>query len=210
MHRHLILLLSSLAVLVPCAAQVSLEERKLLLDQQRLDFEQSKSALDRAEEKHKDLLSAISIGIPILLAVGAYVYQSVTKRGDEKLAFQLKAAELIMASRDTGQVRGKALLLAALFPNRLDAVHKALTEEKALPYFGRTNETREFLLEMLAKYPASREEIIRGWAILFPWDGVPDWNTDEDRRKSYKWFEALKADTLLNKNSRGRTESDSV
>jgi hypothetical protein len=182
--------------------QLEIEQRKLSLDRERFTFEQNKYERDHSLETLKTFATVLSLAIPLMAAVVAYILQVRTRRQDEALAFQLKAAEIIMASRDTGQAKGKAELLTRLFPGRLVGVEQALKEPGQYPYFGRSNETREEMLKLLAKYPESRADIIRAWAILFPWDsGKAEWDKKSGpERSTYKWLDKLRDDGELNQN----------
>ena len=106
-----------------------------------------------------------------------------------------------MNARDTNQAKRKAEMLVMLFPGRLGALEAALQQEP-FPFFGRSLETREELLSILAQHPESRSDISRAWEILFPWDSTDSgWANKSGAEKStYKWLDELKNDKILNQN----------
>jgi hypothetical protein len=119
---------------------------------------------------------------------------------NESLQFKLKAAEIAMAARDSSQVAQKAAILKALFPEELKGFDPGEFDPKKFP-FSESVERRERLIELLAQHPNSRQEIIRAWALLYPWEARGDWGKLPDEQKSaYRWFEELQRDDTLNRN----------
>ena len=207
------LLLSSLATVnraVPAKAPPEKPSSQDALEKRRLDLEEKKVALDAdklAHEKAQDdrnfelekqklrwtsLSITLSISVPLFLGVIAYGLQVHFQKKGDQLQFKLKAADIVMAARDTNQVKAKAELLNKLFPKNLKFDLQQLDPSKSL--FSDTITMRERLLSLLAENPESRKEIIRAWEIMFPWDAKPD----EDG--SPRWFVALREDSLVNAN----------
>jgi hypothetical protein len=203
-------------------SQPNIEERKLTIEQAKLDWEKQLDQarfdwtrkLDQAKfdsDKEKDsrnfnleflkaALTAMSIGIPLLLGLVAYRGQIKTQMLNESLQFKLKAAEIAMNARDANQVQAKAAILKALFENELKTFDPSTFEPKDYP-FSRSVEARESLVTLLASNPASRKEIIEAWGIVFPWDGNAQWNDlPPEQRKKYRWFDQLRKSGDVNQN----------
>ena len=99
------------------------------------------------------IATVLSLAVPLMGILAAYMFQAWSQRKQEALQFQLKAAEIVMEARDTNQATRKAALLTTLFPGRpLRTLETALKGQK-YPYFGRSLEAREELLKLLAQYP---------------------------------------------------------
>jgi flagellar biosynthesis/type III secretory pathway M-ring protein FliF/YscJ len=181
--------------------KLSLDERRFQLDTKRFEFEKAKYERDRGLEWGKAWAAIGSVLVTLGVGLSAYLFQIRTRKRDEALQFQLKAAEIVMDARDTNQARRKAEFLTQLFRDRLDPLDKALKAEH-FPFFGRSQETKEDLLKVLAQHPESRSDIIRAWEILFPWDSTDSrWATKSDAEKNaYRWFDELKKDETLNQN----------
>jgi hypothetical protein len=138
--------------------------------------------------------------VPLALGLLAYIIQIFIQRRNEKLQFKLKAAEIAMAARDSSQVAQKAEILKALFPKELKGFEPGEFDPKRFP-FSESVERRERLIALLAEYPSSRKEIIRAWALVFPWDARASWGRlTPDERNAYRWFEELQKDDTLNRN----------
>ena len=178
-----------------------LDERRLVLDRERFAFEQKKYDRDHGLEWGKAWAAIGSVLATLAVAVSAYIFQLRTRKRDEALQFQLKAAEIVMDARDTTQARRKAEFLTKLFPGPLSLLDTALKAQN-FPFFGRSVETREDLLKVLAQHPESRSEIIRAWEILFPWDSTDSgWANKSDAEKNtYRWFDELKKDRTVSQN----------
>ena len=170
----------------PAWAIEEVDREKLALERERLAFDKEKYQRDHALERKKAFGTIASLAVPLVAAVVAYVLQLFSRRHDATLQFQLKAAELVMDSRDTEQARSKAEFLTRLFPGRVGAI---ATGKEPLPYFGPTMERREELLRLLAQYPETRGDIVRAWEILFPWN------------EKHDWFQKLKNETTLSRNT---------
>jgi hypothetical protein len=203
--------------------RMDLEERRLALEREKLTHEQEKSVRDFALEREKLRWTSVSISlsiiVPLILGVGAYgvqiwlhganeKLQLKSKEDNERLQFKLKAAEIAMNSRDSNQVEAKARMLKALFGTELSGFDPSHFNPKEYA-FSQSVESRERLLVLLAENPASREQIIRAWGIMFPWDGDHDWSTKKDpEKKSYRWLEKLQKDPLVNTNTPEKVEPE--
>jgi hypothetical protein len=126
---------------------------------------------------------------------------------NESLQFKLKAAEIAMAARDSSQVAQKADILKALFPEELAEFEPKRFDPKQFP-FSESVERRERFVALLAQYPSSRKEIIRAWALLFPWDAASWGRLTPEEKSNYRWFEELQKDDTLTRNRPSDTPSD--
>jgi hypothetical protein len=113
--------------------------------------------------------------------------------------FKLKAAEIAMTARDSNQVAAKAALLKALFPKELEGFEPENVDLKQFPFSGSV-EMRERLIALLAENPGSRAEIIRFWALMFPWDRQEWDNLKPEEKRKYKWLDKLEQDIPLTQN----------
>jgi len=203
--------MSAAAPIADVKQQGSVEAQRLILDRERLAFDQDlgnrRLAVDKEKyeqdhrlEQQKYFWSIASIAGAVIAWAAAYYFQIRTRRKEEALQFELKAAEIVMNARDTNEAKNKADLLTMLFPGRLNGLQ--LLRKKEFPYFGRSVERREDLLKLLGQYPNSRADIIRAWEIFFPWDSeATGWSKKTDGEKGrYKWFDELKKDAAVNQN----------
>jgi hypothetical protein len=173
------------------------EERRLDLDKRKLEQETLNHKENLEMENKKSVWTAVAVAGPLVLGIGAYLVQIFIQRRNEALQFKLKAVEMAMGAKDSRQIERKAKILKALFPKELTGFEPKDPELKEFS-FGQSVERRERLIALLAEYPSSREEIIRAWGLLFPWDTKASWG-DEDRER-YRWFVEIQKDDKLNRN----------
>ena len=185
--------------LLASKASSTIESQRLALDRERLAFERQKYERDSILEQRKMWATVASVFVPFSLGVLAYWAQALAQRKQERLQFQLKAAELIMDARDTTEVKRKAELLKKLFPERLKDLK---LDEKRYPSFSRSQETRLELLKLFAEFPETRGDVLRAWGMLFPWESERSgWSAKEQTEKDeYRWFDELSADKTLSQN----------
>ena len=121
-------------------------------------------------ERLKAWLTAGSIVATVGAAIVTYASTEAAQRRQAVDAFQLKAAEIAMASRTPWEAKGKMSALAALFPGMLsDSLARAFDPESQ----GWGRESRRELLAFLAAEPTSverRAAILSTWRALFPGD----------------------------------------
>jgi len=100
-------------------------------------------------------------------AILAYALGLLTQKSVAKDNFQLKAAEIAMAARNSYDAKGKAVALGALFPGKLPTqLGKDFDPEKYA--WGR--ESRRELLSLIAANAGDRATIVKAWKSLFPHD----------------------------------------
>jgi hypothetical protein len=177
------------------------------------ELAEKKYRSDLELENNKLWATFLSVFVPIALAVIAYFVQAcfrrreeasefAARRSDETLQFQLKAAEILMNSRDAIQAHRKAQFLVLLFRDKLSQL-EADFKKADLPHFGRTVEMREEFLKLFLQYPEARGDLREAWEILFPWDGNPQWQ--EQQKGPYRWLDKLKEkDSLAHNKLTGR------
>ncbi len=175
-----------------------LDARKLAVEEKKLAIEESKLALERRKQGFDILigsLGALGIAVPLLAAAWTLRDQRINRKEEAKVQFQLKAAEIAMAARDSTQVQNKARLLKTLFPDWLPDGFAENFNPKSYQ-LGTSMERREGLVKLLAEHPESREEIIRAWDLLFPFDN------------DNPWFRSLKEDRTVNRNRAAPVKTD--
>src|SRR5215213_6849236 len=167
-----------------------LERDKLQLDRERFVHEQELDRSKTAEEKRRTWLTAVSsvgalvaIFIPLLIAALTFRNASVTqeRQAEDQLAlqaqqaqaaFELKAAEIVMASDNVAVTYNKARAMRALYPNRLPPDFAGSFNPSD---FTSSNEagvvqSKKELLNLLADHPSERQQIIDTWKHFFPED----------------------------------------
>jgi len=153
-------------------------------------YEREQIRLKEAElalEREKAQITAYSVGVSILAAgvsilAAILVYRSARQnQADQAKAvlalqkheaannFQLKAAEIAMAARNAYDAKGRAVALAALFPEQLKSLGEQFKEFEAEKYNWGRDSSRE-LLSLIAANAEHRQIIVRAWKSLFPHD----------------------------------------
>jgi hypothetical protein len=123
-------------------------------------------------ERLKAWLTAGSIIASVAAALLAYSASQSTQRRQAAASFQLKAAEIVMASTTPWEAQGKARALAAFFPNDVPAVMAADTFDPAKYGWGRESH-RELLTLLLTAPPSTGEHralVFTMWKAFFPGD----------------------------------------
>lgn len=145
------------------------EDRKLEIEREKLVIEREKLKIEFEKlrvERWKARSTVASIGIPlVVVALTVWVgYQSERTRAETE--FNLKAAEIIMAHQNPFEMKGRARILKAIFPQRLpaDFGENFSEREYAVPLPANS----ELLLRLLIEHPDQRAEIIRMWRVAYP------------------------------------------
>jgi hypothetical protein len=171
-----------------------LERAKLQLDRERFehdkelarerfDHEQQLDKSKTSEEKRRTWLTAGSIFIPLLIAALTFANASFTqdRQAEDQLAlqaqqaqaeFELKAADIVMASDSAAGTYNKARAMRALFPNRLplDFADSFNPSDFTSSNEAGVVQSKKELLNLLADHPSERQQIIDTWKYLFPDD----------------------------------------
>lgn len=148
-----------------------IELTRLTIERQKLDIELQKLSI----EKSKLIWSSLIGAIPLLAVIFTIYYGIWTQRQQEKIQFQLKAAEIMFDARDAYEIKSRAEILNLIFPDKLPAnfSHKYYPDSMGL-YSQLSIEARIEFLKMLAEKARGKEEIVENWRILFPDDKWAD------------------------------------
>jgi hypothetical protein len=144
---------------------VSLEERKVLVEEGRLELERQKAR----REARQGWVARGGVLVPVFAAVIAAIVSLHAAREADRKDFQLKAADIAFANDNPIGTRNRARALAALFPERLKGFAEGFNPAsfQAPP---NSTESKKELLHLMADHPASSAEILAAWRSLFPAD----------------------------------------
>lgn len=162
------------------------------LDQERLALERRKVELDERRER-ADRYMRMGIVIPVAVAVltlaGTMISARVEARSNLELQhakarddFRVRAAEIVMDTSTPAEAQGRALALAALFPEQLGNDFAAqydvrrYTDPDEFQRDQRVASKKE-LLNILIEHPGRQSEILALWRAFFPGD---DWIDELD------------------------------
>lgn len=123
-------------------------------------------------ERLKAWLTAGSIVASVAAAILAYSSANWVQGQQAAAAFQLKAAEIVMASKTPWEAKGKATALATFFPDRVPPSMVDGRFDPALHGWGRESH-RELLTLLLTTQPTSPEHramVVKTWKAFFPGD----------------------------------------
>jgi hypothetical protein len=170
--------------------RLELDKAKAAFDQgianQKMVLERDKIVNDSARiklEESKNRWTAVSVILPVLgvlatLAFSIYSFkkqqrlQIDSQNETARLNFEIKAAEITFAGKSPHAIRNRGRALRQLFSDRL---HPDFLSNFRPEDFGGDAEPapqKLALLELLAKYPGQRDEILTDWANLFPGDSA--------------------------------------
>jgi hypothetical protein len=93
-----------------------------------------------------------------------------TQSQEDSVAFDLKAAEIVMAGRGAWEAKGRARMLAALFPHRIS---RRIADSLNLDSLAYGREGKRELLMLLTAHPAfpkHRAVVLKTYKALFPDD----------------------------------------
>ncbi|MGV3502610.1 MAG: hypothetical protein ACO1O1_02830 [Adhaeribacter sp.] len=143
------------------------ELARLKIEKRKLDIELEKLSI----EKSKLIWSSLIGTIPLLAVIFTIYYGIWTQRQQEKIQFQLKAAEIMFNARDAYEIKSRAEILNLIFPDKLPAnfSHTYYPDSMGL-YSQLSIEARIELLKMMAGKAKSKNEIVENWRKLFPDD----------------------------------------
>jgi hypothetical protein len=137
------------------------------LEREKTELERAKVAIEREKlllEKYKTRWHAVYVGIPLLVAaatVGLGVW-SQYKQGRQ--AFELKAAEIVLATDSPWMTRHKSDALKTLFPDLLRKDFATSFNPDAFP----PSDTRPEILNLILSKPESASEVLRIWNAAYP------------------------------------------
>ena len=170
--------------LMPQPTTVSIE--RSAIDQDRLELEREKAALEREKfkfqiqleqeklsvERLKGWLTGGSILIPLLLGIITLAWQTRTtaqlRERESRDAFDLKAAEIVLASDSTHATKNKSRALSLLFPERFPTTFGDAFEPKKMG--GPRFEAKLEVFKAACEKVTTTEEVCGIWLKLFPGD----------------------------------------
>lgn len=148
-----------------------IELTRLAIEKQKLEIELEKLSV----EKSKLIWSSLLGTLPLLAVIFTIYYGIWTQRQQEKIQFQLKAAEIMFNARDPYEIKYRADILNLIFPDKLPAnfSHKYYPDSMGL-YSRYSIDARIEFLKMLAQKAEGKEEVVENWRKLFPDDKWAD------------------------------------
>lgn len=150
------LVLFSAALSAPVAARQGPSQ----LSQQEVELEEKKLTVER--QKMWLTAGSIVVSVFVPLFIGA-----MTLRSQARVAFELKAAELVLSSASPWVAQGRVNVLKSLFRERLGDHFAASFNKEEFPGVRHT-ELKLALFEALAQDPAKKEQVVQLWRDLFP------------------------------------------
>lgn len=149
------------------ASQDKIELTKLNIEKQKLEIELQKLNI----EKSKLIWSSLIGTIPLLAVIFTIYYGIWTQRQQEKIQFQLKAAEIMFQAKDAYEIKSRAEILNLLFPDKLPANFSNKFYPDSLGFYSRYEiDAKIELLKMLVEKTSGRNEIVENWSRVFPDD----------------------------------------
>jgi hypothetical protein len=148
-----------------------IELTKLNIEKQKLEIELQKLNI----EKSKLFWSSLLGTIPLLAVIFTIFYGIWTQRQQEKIQFQLKAAEIMFNGRDAYDIKSRAVMLNLIIPDKLPANFSQQFYPDSLGYYSRyAIEGKLELLKMLSAKTKGNNEIVENWRKVFPDDKWAD------------------------------------
>lgn len=163
----------------------TVDERKLQLDRDRLDFDKQKFMTENAIEKEKlqrdqshEMWTALSTLLPFLAGFFTLGYSvwSFRRQATEtarlqnesaRLQFEMKAAEIAFAGKTPTAVQNRAGVLKTMFGERLPGAFPAPFDVKSYGEKDESPAEKLQFLELLLKYPDHQQQAVELWAALF-------------------------------------------
>jgi hypothetical protein len=127
-------------------------------------------------ELEKAYITGVATAVPIVVALFALMDTIWAARKTMIAQFTAKAAELALQGEGTGEVLNRAILLESLYSDLLPADFRTRVEKLDAHKIGRIVSqvpwTSELIMkevvELLAKYPSQRDQIIKDYLCMFP------------------------------------------
>jgi hypothetical protein len=126
-------------------------------------------------ELEKAYITGVATAVPIVVALFALMGTIWAARKTMIAQFTAKAAELALQGEGTGEVLNRAILLESLNSDLLPADFRTRVEKLDAHKIGRivsqvpgTSELMKEVVELLAKYPSQRDQIIKDYLCMFP------------------------------------------
>jgi hypothetical protein len=153
----------------PQESSNSIEIQKLKLEERKLAMQEQIEINKLQVQRQTNLINSFAIPIPIVLGVLTIWWGFTNLKKTSETQMLVKIAEITMSSPNASIVVQKNKLLGEIFGKTLPKEFPThLTEIKPDEYLGFSPDIRTDVVEMLAKYPAQRKQIINDWLELFP------------------------------------------
>jgi len=152
----------------------------ILIEKEKLQLEKEKIEIERQRLKNETAgkyITGVSILLPLITAVLILLIQ---KRNTEKLQelqsnadFQIKAVEIILASKSTKAAKERAIILMTLFPQRIpQSFVDAFTKNIKFPGLAYQEKKLE-LFKALAANLEKRKEVQRIFNMVYLDENLP-------------------------------------
>ena len=167
------------------ANEAPVDDRRLQLDHDRLEFDKQKFESDTAlareklqqDERHEKW-AALGTILPFLAGFSTLVYSvwsfrkqaiatAVLQKEAATLQFEMKAAEIAFAGKTPTAVQHRAQALTKVFGDRLPASFPAPLDVGALGEKEESPAEKLQFLELLLKYPDRQRQALDLWKALF-------------------------------------------
>lgn len=139
-----------------------------------VDFEREKRRRREVDDRdaRRTRLTAMAIAIPLGVIALVLMAGALNQREQDRLDFQLRAAQAVMNENGDVAAVSKARALKSLFGNRLPDDFVASFDAETYPTEIATQVVRskKDLMQLLADHPRERAQIIDTWKQVFPGD----------------------------------------
>lgn len=97
------------------------------------------------------------------------IVSAINEKQRAEAEFQIKAAEIVTRFQDPDEMKGRALILSQLFPDKLP--HDFAESFNPIPFRGETHFAIKIdLLKFIIQNKQHKQEIIQMWKELLPAD----------------------------------------
>ena len=147
---------------------LAFERQKLALEERKVNIEERKLS----DARLTAILTALAIVVPILSGL-VFIYlqaRSATtlKEIESDVAFQLKAAEIVMSSKGTKAAAERAAALCLLFPKRISKQFVQAFDEKTFKLPGTAYQEKKLeLFKTLAATAKDKKEVFQMYGMLY-------------------------------------------
>jgi hypothetical protein len=146
----------------------NIELAKLQIERDKLDIERQKLLV----EQYKARWSAYSVAIPLLVVAATVGLGVWNQYQQNRQAFTLKAAEILMTTPSPNETRNKANALLSLFPNQLPKNFASSFDPSTIVTAAGENFSQRELRQLLTANPDAAVKILNIWLAIYPDDPV--------------------------------------
>jgi len=151
--------------------KLSIERAKLKLEEEKLELERYKAKLEASKAKW----TAVSVAIPVVVALLTVAYGFWSARETARLQFQLEAAKSVMAAPNEENAANRLIAYKKFFPNELPssfAIPKDPLEERV----GVADAKKEFFKTVASIPGMTTQKALTIWIALFS----DEWAREEE------------------------------